>query len=57
MLLLLVQNKNTQTPFIDTDFFNARMPLPVMTCANADAEPKYQNANTGRDTIFECHYQ
>jgi hypothetical protein len=29
------------------------MPVPVMTRANADTEPKYQNANTGMGTIVE----
>jgi hypothetical protein len=38
MVLLLVQNKNMQIPFIGTGFL---MPVAVMTRANADTEPKY----------------
>jgi hypothetical protein len=54
MVLLLVQNQNAQTPFMGTGF---SMPVPVMSRADTDTEPKYQNANTGMGTIVECQYR
>jgi hypothetical protein len=54
MVLLLVQKQNEQIPFIGTGFL---MPVPVMSRANTDTEPKYLNANTGTGTIVECLYR
>jgi hypothetical protein len=56
MILLLVQNKNKQIPFIGTGFFDASTSNDNDR-ANTDTEPKYQNATTGTGTIVQCHYQ
>jgi hypothetical protein len=48
------KTKKHKFPLSVLDFL---MPVPVMTRANTDTEPKYQNANTGTGTIVECQYR